>query len=152
MFMHRAHLWVVTAILEGGTAVALLFVPSTPLALLLGVTRAAPESLFVSRVAGAALLAIGVACWLARGDRGGPAGLGLLIGVLIYDVAAAGLLAYAGTALNMAGAVLWPAVAVHAVMAAWCVACLSAGPRSAPHCDWRTSGQEKVGPTPKGEP
>jgi hypothetical protein len=151
MLMHRAYLWIVTAVLEGGTAVALLFVPSAPLALLLGVTQAAPEALFVSRVAGAALLAIAVACWLARGDRGSSAGLGLLIGVLLYDAAAAGLLAYAGTALNMAGAVLWPAVAVHAVLAAWCVACLWAGPQSALRRDWNPSGPEKVGPTSKGE-
>jgi hypothetical protein len=48
----------------------------------------------------------------------------LLSGVLIYDIAAAGLLAYAALFLDMAGIGLWPAVAVHVVLAAWCVACL----------------------------
>jgi hypothetical protein len=95
------------------------------------VTQVAPEAILVSRVAGAALLAIGVACWLARGDPGSPAALGLLIGVLIYDAAAAGLLLYAATAMNMVGVVLWPAVVVHAVLAAWCILCLWAGPRGA---------------------
>jgi hypothetical protein len=102
----------------------LLVLPSIPLALLLGVEGAAPETIVVVRLAGAALLAIGVACWGARNDHGRPAQLGLLAGVLTYDVAAAVLLAYAGFVLSMAGLALWPAVVLHAALAFWCLACL----------------------------
>jgi hypothetical protein len=127
--MYRAQLWIVTAVLEAGTGLALLGVPAVPLVLLLGATQAAPDTVFVSRVAGAALLAIGVACWLARGDRGSPAGFGLLIGVLVYDAAATGLLVYAAVFLAMAGVALWPAVVVHAALGVWCVVCLWVRPR-----------------------
>src|SRR5262249_36575021 len=85
--------------------------------------------LLIARVAGAALLAIGVACWLARGDERSPAQLGLLAGVLIYDVAAAVLLAYAGLVLSMVGIALWPAVVLHTALAVWCVLCLWVRPR-----------------------
>jgi hypothetical protein len=78
----------------------------------------------VARLFGAAVLAIGFACWLGRSDTLGPAQLGLIAGVLVYDAAAAVLLAYAGLYLSLAGTALWPAVVFHAAMAVWCVVCL----------------------------
>jgi hypothetical protein len=121
--MSRTWLLIVTAGVEVGVALLLLLLPSIPFALLLGVSSAPPEAVLLARVAGAALLAIGVTCFLARGDRDGLAQRGVLTGVLIYDVAAAALLAYAGSVLSMAGIALWPAVVVHTALAAWCVAC-----------------------------
>jgi hypothetical protein len=126
--MHRAWLLIVTAVIEVGTGLALLVVPSVPFALLLGVSAAAPEALLVGRVTGAALLAIGVASWLARGDRQGQAQLGVLTGILIYDGAAAALLGYAGLFMSMAGTLLWPAVMLHSVLAVWCLVCLCVKP------------------------
>jgi hypothetical protein len=117
--MHCTALFIVTAVLEVGIGLLLLLVPAIPLAVLLGVEQAAPEALLVARIAGAALLAIGVASWLARGDERSAAQVGLLIGILIYDVGAAGLLAYAGLGLGMVGLALWPAVAIHAALAVW---------------------------------
>jgi hypothetical protein len=55
---------------------------------------------------------------------------GLLTGVLIYDLAAAAVLAYAGLFLDMAGLALWPAVALHAALAFWCVVCIWDWPRA----------------------
>jgi hypothetical protein len=118
--MHRGRLLIVTAIIETGTGIGLLVVPRFVLALLLGISPAAAETVFVGRVAGAALLAIGVASWLSRGEKQS----GLLTGILAYDVVAAGLLAFAGSVLGMNGVLLWLAVAVHAALAVWCVACL----------------------------
>jgi hypothetical protein len=122
--MHRAYLLIVTGVGEAGTGLLLLILPSVPLALLLGVEDAARESIFVARLFGAALLAIGVACWLGRSDTSSRAQLGLIGGVLVYDAAAAMLLAYARLYLSLAGIALWPAVVVHVVLAAWCVVCL----------------------------
>jgi hypothetical protein len=122
--MHRDYLLIVTAVGEGGTGLLLLFLPSLVLALLLDANPAAPEAILVGRVAGAALLAIGVPCWLARNDPARATTRGLLIGILIYDLAAAALLAYAGLALGMVGTALWPAVVVHAALAVWCAGCL----------------------------
>jgi Kef-type K+ transport system membrane component KefB len=117
----RRYLLIATAIGEAGTGLALLFVPALVFALLLGVSSAGPEALFVGRIAGAALLAIGVACWFGRNDERSPAQVGLVRGVLIYDLLAAGLLAYAGLLLDMTGIALWPAVALHTALAAWCI-------------------------------
>jgi hypothetical protein len=119
-----APLLLVTAFFEMGTGLALLAVPSVPLVLLLGVSSTGPEVVLIARVTGAALLAIGVASWLARGDKESPAQRGLVIAVLIYDGAAAALLGYAGLALSMAGIALWPAVVLHVALAIWCVASL----------------------------
>ena len=55
---------------------------------MLGLEHPAPEALLVARVTGAALVALALACWVGRGERGGPARRGPLLGVLIYDGAA----------------------------------------------------------------
>ena len=89
-----------------------------------GVENPAVEAIFVGRLAGAALLAIGVASWLARTDTLTPAQFGLLTGLLIYNAAAAILIASAGVVLKMSGAALWPAVVLHAILTVWCISCL----------------------------
>jgi hypothetical protein len=122
--MHRAYLLIVTAVVEAGTGLLLLALPTVPLALLIGVENASRESIFVARLFGAALLAMGVACWLGRSDTSSRAQRGLIGGVFVYDAAAAMLLAYAGLYLGLAGIALWPAVVLHVVLAAWCVVCL----------------------------
>jgi hypothetical protein len=132
---HMGRRWflIVTAVVEVGVGLSLLFLPSVPLSLLLGPSSIAVETEFVARVFGAAILAIGVSSWLARNDRKNTAQMGVLTGVLIYDAAAAGLLIYAGAALRMAGVALWPAVVLHTALAAWCVACLLVKQRGAGH-------------------
>jgi hypothetical protein len=126
--MHRTYLLIVTALGEGGTGLLLLVWPSVLLALLLGVDQASPETFACARIAGAALVAIGVACWLGRTDHSHAAQRGLLLGVLTYDLLAAGVLAYTGWFLSLAGIALWPAVVLHAALAVWCVACLAVKP------------------------
>jgi hypothetical protein len=121
---HRAYLLIVTAFGEAGTGLLLLAWPPVLLALLLGVDQASPETTCCARIAGAALLAIGVTCWLGRSDPLGPSQLGLITGVLIYDIAADGVLAYTGLCLGLVGIALWPAVVLHAALAIWCVVCL----------------------------
>jgi hypothetical protein len=122
--MHRVNLLVVTALSEAGTGLLLLVWPPVLLALLLGVDQASPETTCCARVAGAGLFAIGVACWIGRSDVHSSAQLGLLIGVLTYDVGAAVILAYTGLFVNLVGIALWPAVVLHAALAVWCVVCL----------------------------
>jgi hypothetical protein len=114
----------VTAFLETATGLCLLFLPAVLFAVLLGLKEATDDTTFFGRIAGAALLAIGIASWMARSDTLTPAQLGLLTGILIYDAAASMLLAFAGAVLKMIGVLLWPAVALHAVLAVWCFICL----------------------------
>jgi hypothetical protein len=122
----RTLLFLVTAFVEAGTGLGLLALPAVAFDLLLGLKQPAAEALFVGRIAGAALLAIGVASWLTRRDESRPTQFGLLTGIAIYNVATTALLAYAGAALEMAGLLLWPAVALHAGLTVWCVTCLRA--------------------------
>jgi hypothetical protein len=124
--MRLKELFLVTAVVEIATGLALLALPAVVLASLLGIQAAVEETLVVSRIAGAALLAIGVACALARDDARSPAQRGLLVGILTYDVLVALLLAYAGLAVQMAGAALWPAVVLHTLLTIWCILCLRA--------------------------
>jgi hypothetical protein len=121
--MRRTYLLIATAFVEVSIGLLLLGFPSVPLTLLLGIDQAAPEVVVCARITGAALLALGVACWLARNDPGSSAQTGLLLGMLTYDLAAAGILAYAGWFLGLAGIALWPAVGLHFTLAVCCVAC-----------------------------
>jgi hypothetical protein len=111
------HLLTATAALEVGAGLALLTAP----ALVFGPAIATPTGSTVARVAGAALLAIAVACWLARHDGQSHAARGIVGGLVIYNAVVVAVLVYAGTALGLSSGGLWPAAAIHAVMAAWCV-------------------------------
>lgn len=117
-------LLIVTALIEAATGLALLLSPSLPVSLLLGSSLDAPAALTVGRVAGAALLALGVACWLARDDVESHAAQGLVAAMLLYNIAAVLLLALAGIGSELRGVGLWPAVVLHAALAIWCIACL----------------------------
>jgi hypothetical protein len=44
--------------------------------------------------------------------------------MMLYDVGAVAILAFAGFGFGLHGVALWPAVVLHAVMTVWCVACL----------------------------
>jgi hypothetical protein len=119
-------LFIVMAALEIATGLALLGSPSLPVSLLLGVSLDTPGALMVARVAGAAVLSLGVACWLARDDGQSRAMRGLIAAMLLYNVAVAALLASAGLGMKLAGVALWPAVIVHSALAVWCIVCLRA--------------------------
>src|SRR5262245_47523714 len=93
------------AIIEAVAGVGLLFVPSLVGQLLFGVEMIG-IAITVARVAGIALIALGVACW-----PGPP-----LVGMLTYNAAVTVYLAYVGFADGWAGELLWPVVALHAIM------------------------------------
>ena len=113
-----------TGLLESATGLALLIAPAIPVFVLLGVSLDAPAALTVTRVAGTALLALGWTCWLARRDVQSRAARGLIRAMLLYNLAVAAVLAHANLGLGLSGAGLWLVVAVHAALAAWCIACL----------------------------
>jgi hypothetical protein len=101
--------WVLifAAVGEAGTGLALLIVPSLVGRLLLG-EELTGVAIPVTRVAGIALIALGVACWP------GPA----RVGMLIYSAAVTLYLAYLGFAGGLTGILLWPAVILHGILTA----------------------------------
>jgi len=116
-----------TAVIEAATGLILLAYPPLLIRLLLG-TEINGVGVIISRIAGAALLAIGIACWVARRESSGIAQRALLIGVLTYNVAATGILSSSRWQLDAIGIALWPAVVAHFVLAVWCVVCLRSKP------------------------
>jgi len=120
----QGKLFIATALIEGCTGLSLVSLPALVIWLLLGVEKPSPEALIVGRVSGASLLAIGVACWLAHSDCGSRSQYGLLWGMLIYNVGACVVLAFAGAMMRMSGVALWPTVVLHAVLTIWCAAYL----------------------------
>ena len=110
-----------TALIEVGAGICLLLLPALSLTLLLGLETPAGETKFVARVAGSALLALGVASWMMRDEADGAAPRGFLTGMSVYNAAAAILFAYAAIGLKMTGLLLWPVVLLHAIMAVWCL-------------------------------
>src|SRR5206468_12492919 len=116
-----------TAFLEAATGLALIAVPAIVVRLLLG-AEISGASIPLGRVAGAALLALGVACWLARDDTQSRAARGLVVAMLIYNIPATAVLAFAGIGLGLHGVALWPDVVLHAAMANRCILCLRRSP------------------------
>ena len=106
---------------EAATGVALLIVPSLVGQLLLG-EELTGVAIPVARVAGIALIALGIACWPGS-DTSNRAfrGLGAM---LCYSLLVTLYLVYLGIGGEWVGILLWPAAAVHAVftlllVAAW---------------------------------
>ena len=114
-------LLVVTALLEGVTGLALLARPSRLTTLLLGSSLDAPAALTLARVAGVALVALALTCWLARHDGQRRAAGGLVAALALYNAGVAIVLAYASIGLALFGLGLWPTVLFHAGMTVWCL-------------------------------
>ena len=98
---------VLAAVSEAVTGLALLIVPSLVVQLLLG-EELTGIAIPVARVAGIALIALGIACW-----PGTP-----LIGMLTYSAAVTLYLAYVGLTGGLTGILLWPAVVLHVILTA----------------------------------
>ena len=101
-------LLVVAALSEGATGLILLAYPPIVIRLLFG-EEIAGAGVIMSRVAGISLIALGVAC------RPDSASLWPLYGMLTYSSLVMLYLAYVGFG-GEAGILLWPAVAVHAIL------------------------------------
>ena len=117
-------LFIATAAIEVGAGLALIVSPALAASILIGAPFDTPADSVVGRVAGAALLALALACWRARDDEHNRAAAGIVSGMLLYNAVAVMVLADAGIVLHMSGIGLWPAVVLHAAMAVWCLVCL----------------------------
>ena len=91
-----------TAIIEAGAGLGLLAVPSIVVRLLLG-GEISGAGIPLGRVAGAALFALGVACWLAHYDPQSCAARGLVRAMVVYNLGAVVILGAAGISSQPVG-------------------------------------------------
>jgi hypothetical protein len=114
-------LLIIAAVMEAGAGLALLLIPTVAVSALLGIPLDTPTGLVAGRIAGAALVALAVACWRARnGERASPA-TGVVEAMSFYNFAAAMVLVYAAIRLDLRSALLWPAIVLHLCLGVWCV-------------------------------
>ena len=103
----KINILMVCAIGEAFMGSALFAMPSFICWLLFG-QEALGVTLPVVRIAGIALIALGIACWSSRF---------LIISMLFYSVSVMLYLIFIGLIEGFTGILLWPAVILHAVMA-----------------------------------
>jgi hypothetical protein len=113
-----------SAVIELPTGIALLCRPSLVVKVLLGSALDSPAGVSLGRIAGAALVAWGVACWLAKDDVRSAAARGITAALTLYNFGTVLILSIAGVRAEASGIALWPAVLMHAAMCAWCVAAM----------------------------
>jgi hypothetical protein len=116
-----------TALIEAPTGLALVAIPAVVVRFLLG-GEVSGAGIPLGRVAGVALLALGVACWFARHDGPSCASRGVVAAMTLYNLGTVSVLGAAGLQSQAVGIALWPAVVLHAAMAAWCAASLPRKP------------------------
>jgi hypothetical protein len=101
------------SVIEAATGIALMIHPLLVVVLLLGASVSG-AGIALGRVAGFALLSLGLACWpdLDSAGTNTPA----LRALLTYNLLVTLYLAYLGIGGQWVGSLLWPAVALHAVL------------------------------------
>ena len=103
----------VAAVIEAATGLALIIHPPLLSQVLLG-EGVSGAGMALGRVAGFALLSLGLACWPDR--ESSRANTPALRALLTYNLLATLYLAYLGLGGQSVGSLLWPAVAIHAVL------------------------------------
>ena len=99
--------------IEAITGLVLIIDPSIVAWMLLG-TQLSASGEAVARIAGFALVSLGLACWPQRGPATRASSVR---GLLTYNALAAIFFIYVGVRGEFAGLLLWPAAALHAVLA-----------------------------------
>jgi len=89
----------------------LIAFPHVLIRLLFG-AEVAGVSIAIGRVAGIALLSLGVGCWMGRQETGNWA----LFAMLIYNSLVTIYLTLVGFGAEFVGMLLWPAAALHAAL------------------------------------
>ena len=101
-----------SAVLELATGMALLVAPSGVLHLLIGSPSDSATAL-VARVLGGALFGLGVAGWMAEPPTSTD---GITLAFTLYNVLTTAILVVGGLAGTADGSLLWPTVALHAIV------------------------------------
>ena len=114
-------LLIIAAVIEAVAGLALLLIPTVAVSALLGAPLDTATGLVAARIAGAALVALAIACWQARNGESASPATGVVEAMSFYNFAAAMVLVYAGIRLNLGSALLWLAIVLHFCLGVWCV-------------------------------
>ena len=125
-----------TALLESGTGLGMLIVPSVVTTIILGSPVDTKVALVLSRITGIALLVIGIICWVYRNEEQNKSTKGLIGAIGVYNFGVLAVFVYVGLDSGLSGIGLWPLSIAHAVMGFWCVTILS---------EKQTSGEITIG-------
>src|SRR6476619_3276934 len=112
-----AGLLICAAVLEGLAGMVLILAPGVAIVLLFGEAPGATSSM-VGRLAGIALLSLGIAGWGAHANGAGPARTGTVRGITLYNAGAGLLLIAVATSWRSAGVAAWVAGILHLGLAA----------------------------------
>jgi hypothetical protein len=104
----------VSAAIEAITGLVAILFPQVLIRLLFDADAAGVESV-IARVAGIALVSLGLGCWMGRQEASGGWALAAM---LIYNALVAIYFTVVGFGTEFAGILLWPAAAVHAAFTA----------------------------------
>ena len=116
--------------MEAATGLGLIALPALVVRLLLG-SELLGAGIPLGRLAGVALLALGIACWLASFDTQNCAARGIVSAMALYNLGAVLVIGAAGLQSQAISIFLWPAVILHTAMTVWCIACLQRGSKTA---------------------
>ena len=117
-------LLIVKSVVELLAGLALVAAPSMVVSLVIGPLTEPVGVVFV-RIAGVALIALGIACWLARNESQNRTTIGLIWALLFYDVSFVLILLSAHVRIALDGIGLWLVVALHSGLGVWSTLCLS---------------------------
>ena len=107
----------IAAVAEILAGLALILLPDATMQLLFG-GRPDGVGMMMGRVAGVALLALGVACWGARADSGGAARAGTVGAITLYNAGGGVLLILFAVTGQASGLVVWGVGLLHLALAA----------------------------------
>jgi hypothetical protein len=104
----------VSAAIEAITGLVAILFPHVLIKLLFDAEAAGVESV-LARVAGIALISLGLGCWMGRQEASGG---WALMAMLLYNALVTIYFTVVGFGTEFVGILLWPAAALHAVFVA----------------------------------
>ncbi|HUL33555.1 MAG TPA: hypothetical protein VL128_06705 [Candidatus Eisenbacteria bacterium] len=107
------------AVVEMLAGLALAAFPAIAVTFLTGQRSDELAMVVLGRIAGVALLALGITCWLARMHGQSRAAIGLVWALLFYDLSAVLIFLSTHFGMGLVGIGLWPAIALHSGLGVW---------------------------------
>jgi hypothetical protein len=113
----------ISSIAESATGIAAIIIPSIVIKLLFGI-EVSGATLTISRLAGIALLSLGIACWPTQNTTQAARAM------FVYNLIVAAYFSYYGVTSDLIGTILWPVAILHFVFAVLLVRGLFKGKQS----------------------